>query len=657
MRDEEKTKDEIIKELKDLKERFSILESQKNELEKNIDVLQESEKTYMDIFDNVHDMVILVSKYGKILDVNKRVEDVVGYKRDEVIGKNFMKLEAISLKDLPRTIKLFKHAAKTDKVEDKTGKGININEFEIKKKNGEKAYIEASTRVLKKDGKTEGFLSVIRDVTERKHAEEALQENEERYHTIFEQAADSIVLIDAETGEQVEFNKTAHENLGYTYEEFKELKIPDFEVIESAEEVAKHIEKIVREGFDTFETKHRTKGGEIRNILVNSKAISIGGKDFCQSVWRDITDSKRAEEALRSSEETLRRILESSPDAITVTDLEGTIIECNQATLDLHGFSSKDEVIGRNSLDFIAQNDKEKARKNMARTLEKGNVKNIEYTLLTKDGRKFPAELSASVVRDGQSIPKSFVAITKDISDRKRIESEMKKRLMRFDLENGNLYMVKEQTPNLAVEAFNDLLKVGHAGLIISRTPKRNFVGNIDHYFDFLWLSEKGDRGTLSPNRRDIERLIEDKINPVIILFDRLDYLISHNGFKETLAFVQTIREEAYLNDHIIILSLDPSTLDERESIQLEKECMEVKLRSWRVISEDLLEILKYVNEQNLMGFKPTFTNIVKELGISQPTVRKRVRKLQYNGYLREDPKGRTKVIELTEKGKAIFIR
>ncbi|MBA7630495.1 hypothetical protein ES703_38017 [subsurface metagenome] len=135
---------------------------------------------------------------------------------------------------------------------------------------------------------------VLIESSERKRAEEALQASEEQHRAIFEQATESIVLVDRDTGVLVEFNNAAHESLGYTREEFEKFKIPDFEVIESVEEVAKHIEKIIKEGSDVFETKHRTKSGEIRDIQVSSKAISIRGRAFIQSIWRDITERKEA---------------------------------------------------------------------------------------------------------------------------------------------------------------------------------------------------------------------------------------------------------------------------------------------------------------------------------------------------------------------------
>ena len=103
----------------------------------------------------------------------------------------------------------------------------------------------------------------------------------------------------------VEFNERAHKNLGYTREEFQNLRIPDFELIESTEEVANHIREIINKGTDSFETKHKTKAGEIRNIQVSSRTISIGGEDFIQSICRDITELKQAEQVLQKEHDEL----------------------------------------------------------------------------------------------------------------------------------------------------------------------------------------------------------------------------------------------------------------------------------------------------------------------------------------------------------------
>jgi len=128
---------------------------------------------------------------------------------------------------------------------------------------------------------------------------------------------------------------------------------------------------------------------------------------------------------LKESEEKLRSIFVVSPDAITATDLSGNIVECNEQTVRMHGFSSRSELIGKSSLILIAKKDHEKAMRNMKKTLEEGLMKNLEYTFVTKDGREFPAELSASVVKDASGKRVGFVAITEDITGRKQMEQQL----------------------------------------------------------------------------------------------------------------------------------------------------------------------------------------------------------------------------------------
>ncbi|MCK4419620.1 PAS domain S-box protein, partial [Candidatus Aerophobetes bacterium] len=176
-----------------------------------------------------------------------------------------------------------------------------------------------------------------------------------------------------------------------------------------------------------LEERPKSKEGpflkEERN-LINAIAERLGR----------IIERKKMERALEESKEKLNNIFRSSPDAISVTDLKGTIIECNSATVHMHGFSAKKELIGKSALDLIAQKDQQRALENMKKTLEKNSIKNMEYTLVTKDGKEFIAELSASVIRDDCGKPISLVATTKDISERKKLEQEIQESERRWFL-------------------------------------------------------------------------------------------------------------------------------------------------------------------------------------------------------------------------------
>ncbi len=182
--------------------------------------------------------------------------------------------------------------------------------------------------------------------------------------------------------------------------------------------------------------------------------------------------TKEASEKLRKDEEKLRSIFSASPDAITVTDLDGKIVECNQAAVDMRGCPSKDEMIGRNALDFIAKMDQQRARDNLKRTLRQGAVRNVEYTLLSKDGRKFAAELSASVVKDASGNPVAFVAVTKDITERKKFEEALTESEKRYRSVIDNLGIgVALISPSMEILALNKQMQDWFPEIDVSRKP------------------------------------------------------------------------------------------------------------------------------------------------------------------------------------------
>ena len=113
----------------------------------------------------------------------------------------------------------------------------------------------------------------------------------------------------------------------------------------------------------------------------------------------------------------------------------------------------------------------------------------------------------------------------------------------------------------------------------------------------------------------------------------------------------------AYLNGNVVILSIDPTTINTREIRLLEKEAREVEPWVFVKLPEDLLEILRFIYEHNALGSKPNYTATGKELRISKPTVSKKIKLLVNTGYITENVRGRRKVLELTQKGLRLFVK
>ncbi len=140
---------------------------------------------------------------------------------------------------------------------------------------------------------------------------------------------------------------------------------------------------------------------------------------------KDITEHKQAEKERLENEARYRALVESSPDAITQTDLNGRILMCNMQTALLHGYERPEDLIGKSAFELFSPDEQERASMDMQKTLKVGVIKNIEYRFLKKDGSQFQAELSATLIADTEGKPNSFMALTRNISERKRMEEEL----------------------------------------------------------------------------------------------------------------------------------------------------------------------------------------------------------------------------------------
>ena len=146
-------------------------------------------------------------------------------------------------------------------------------------------------------------------------------------------------------------------------------------------------------------------------------------------------ERKRTEEALRESEEKLQRMFESATDGIVVTDLNGNIMEMNEAAVRLHGSDSKEKLIGQNTFEFIAEKDRVRVMEILKSAKENGQIRrNVEIAFLTEDGREYSAEVSSALLRDAAGNSAGFIAIFRDITERKRTEERLRESERRYRL-------------------------------------------------------------------------------------------------------------------------------------------------------------------------------------------------------------------------------
>jgi PAS domain S-box-containing protein len=370
------------------------------------EALRENEEKYRTLVETSIDMIFMLDPHGKFMFANKEWERRTGYAIKDILGKDGFTL--IHPDDISNARQSFSEVLK----------GHTAENLELRSKTKSGSYLDilmSAAPLTDSSGNVTAIIGTAMDITERKQAEE-------KHQAIIKTAVDGFWIADL-AGRFLEVNDSYCEMVGYTQEELLKMSIPDIEAVETNQDVAQRIKKIAERGYDRFETRHKRKDGRIIDVEVSVNYLDAGEGQMYVFV-RDITERKQAEEELKESREKLQRMFESVTDGINVSDLNGIITETNQKAVEMYGANSTAEIIGKNALEFIAPRDRSRAMANLEKTLKEGEIKNLEYTLLRIDGTEYPGELSASVLRDGYGNPVGFIAITRDITERKRAEEE-----------------------------------------------------------------------------------------------------------------------------------------------------------------------------------------------------------------------------------------
>ena len=381
----------------------------------------ENEEKFQAITNSVRDAIILVDEEAKVTYWNPAAEKTFGYTSKEAIGKNVHALI------VPKAMRKEGKAriGKSVKAFTETGIGyFTVGDVQVvgRCKDGSEFPAKLSISPIKLGGKWSA-VGVVKDITDRKQDEQKLREAEKRYHALFNQAPLGVLVIDPQTAKPVEFNDLAHTQLGYSREEFSKLCVSDFEAKEKPDEIHAHLAKMVREGGDEFETKHRTKNGEIRNILVNTRAVELAGKPFLYCVFRDITEIRKVQEALMESETQYRQLVNAAQEGIWALDSNYRTVFVNPQMAKMLNYAQS-EMVGKNLFQFLNKKCIEQAKQFLGR-FKQGAKGHFDCDFGRKNGSRIYVSIAASVIGDDEGKPLGTLMMVSDITDRKILENKV----------------------------------------------------------------------------------------------------------------------------------------------------------------------------------------------------------------------------------------
>jgi len=386
--------------------------------------LRESEERLRRLIDTSPDAITLSNLEGDFTMVSAQTAILHGYEDlSEMIGMSGFSLAFEKERALEIIMRLIE------------GEDVGIVHTVLLRRDGSSFPAEMRMSLLRdSNGEPIGIIGVTRDVSNRVEAERILRESEERLDLALKGASLGVWDWDAEN-DTFHFDEGYARILGYevsemgtTYNDWESLLHPDdVEVMETR--WLKHVAD--RNTPYVSEHRLRTKSGKYKWVMERGSVLELndeGGTKRATGTILDIADRKQAENALKASEERYRRLVETSPDAIIVGDLDGNIRMANRIAQRLSGHDSEETLLGRSFFDFVSAEDRGNAKNIMSRAIHEGREipESVRLLLLRKDNSTYLAEVNGTVIRNSEGAPEGFVVIVRDISSRQRIESELR---------------------------------------------------------------------------------------------------------------------------------------------------------------------------------------------------------------------------------------
>jgi PAS domain S-box-containing protein len=378
-----------------------------SERKRSQQALEESEERYSAVVNQASDGVIIIQD-NICQFVNQFLADMLGYSPEEMQGMPFINYVA------PESRPLLASRVKA-RLE---GEDVpSVYEAGILRKDGTVIDAELSAGVIQYRGRS-ADVGLIRDVTERRRAQQALQESEARYSAVVTQAKDGVAIN--QDNLLVFVNQALADMLGYTTAEIENTPIDKYIALASRATVANRIKmRLAGEKIPpVYEVSLKRKDGAVIDTEFSDGLIDYRGKPAGVSLIRDITERKKADEALRESEERFRRFTEATVEGLVFHD-QGKVVDVNPAAVALFGFSDAASLIGRNLLEFIAPEYHEMVLEQM----KLQSVLPYEIQGIYKDGSTFSVETSTRAYKVGERTIRA--SSVRDIRERKRLEQQI----------------------------------------------------------------------------------------------------------------------------------------------------------------------------------------------------------------------------------------
>jgi PAS domain S-box-containing protein/putative nucleotidyltransferase with HDIG domain len=380
--------------------------------------LGEALAKYRTVFEYSPEAIVLVDKTGEVLDLNGRVYDWLGYKRDDIRGKKITDIPFI-----PTKTKLKLTGALARRL---LGEEIPPYEAEFKDKNGETRVGRIrATLIRDENGKIIADLVMVTDTTETKRAEEALRESEERLNATLDALPDILFEVDSE-GIIYDYRAPQPDLLYALPEESLGKTVSEVFPEDASNVIMDGIARAVKEGRHVGSDFSLEMTGGVRwfDFSISTKGKPNTPESRFIVVVRDITGRKRSEEALREKRNQLKTVFESTPDFLILIDSEFVYQAVNPAFCRFMG-KTEEELIGKTDFDVFPPDEAEIYRQSDIEVMTSGEPRILERQVTDADGVERLLQVAKTPILDTTGESAGILVSVSDITDRKQTEEAL----------------------------------------------------------------------------------------------------------------------------------------------------------------------------------------------------------------------------------------